>query len=83
MERLRVVGHRDLLGKGSAVGGLVADERALLTDTLTVTLGDHLLIIHVDQLIFQAGAACVDNKNFHRWVSFRIVNKINLRYNIL
>ena len=60
-ERLSVIGHGDLFGEGAAVGGLVTDEGALLTDALTVALCDHLLGVHIYQLILQAGAARVDN----------------------
>ena len=56
-----MVGHGQFLGERSAVRGLVTDEGAFLTDTLAVALCDHLLGIHIDQLIFQAGAARVDN----------------------
>ena len=60
-ERLGVVLHfcfaLDLL----TVVCLEADERAVGADSLTVSLCEHALVCHIDELILQRGAACVDN----------------------
>ena len=50
--------------------GFVADQRSVLqmavdADTLAEAFGQKLLIVHIDELILEGGAACVDNKNFH------------------
>ncbi len=63
---LRVGGEADILVKD----GLTAHQRAVLqmsvdTDALAETLGHELFGLHVDELVFEGGAACVDNKNFH------------------
>ena len=70
------------------INRLVSYQRGVLqvsvdTDSLAKAFRHDGFGLHIDQLVLEGGAACVDNKNFHRWVSFRIVNIINLRYNIL
>jgi hypothetical protein len=34
-------------------------------DSFSVSFGEHALVLHVDQLIFEGGAPCVDYKHFH------------------
>ena len=63
---LGVGGHRQVFVKD----GLAADERGVLqvtvdTDALAKALGQKVLGLHVDQLIFQRRAAGIDDKNFH------------------
>ena len=48
----------------SSVEGGVLDV-AVNADTVTVSLGDNALVLHVDELVLQRGAAGVDNKNLH------------------
>ena len=55
--------------------GLAADQRAVLevtvdTDALAKTLSHDRLGLHVDKLVLQRGAACVDNKNLHYKIPF-------------
>ena len=55
--------------------GLSADQRAVLevpadADALAEALGKNLFGFHIDQLVFQGRAACVDHKNFHVAFSF-------------
>ena len=50
--------------------GLAAYQRAVLevavdADALTQPLCHDLLVGHVDELVLEGGAACVNNKNFH------------------
>ena len=50
--------------------GLVSDQRGVLemtvdADALAQTLGEKLLILHVDELILQRRASRVDDQNFH------------------
>ena len=65
-DSLRVGWHRDVLIED----GLAAYQRAVLevavdADALTQPLCHDLLVGHVDELVLEGGAACVDNKNFH------------------
>jgi hypothetical protein len=51
--------------------GLVA-QMAVDTDTVAVALCDHRLIFHIDELILQRRASCIDNKNNHgKFLLFR------------
>ena len=55
--------------------GLAADQRTVLevavdADTLAKTLSHDGLGLHVNKLILQRRAACVDNKNFHSNIPF-------------
>ena len=64
-------GHCDVLIEHA----LPADERGVLevavyADALAQTLRHDLLGVHVDELILERGAACIDNKNFHLSFSF-------------
>ena len=50
--------------------GLVSDQRGVLemtvdADALAQTLGEKLLILHVDELILQRRTSRVDDQNFH------------------
>ena len=65
LERFGVVLHADLDLLLAAVRGLVTENAHLKADLLAVALGEHLLVVHVDQLILERGAAGVDNQNFH------------------
>ena len=58
-----------VLGSGIAGGGLVGDA-AVDADPLAVALGHDLFVVHVHQLIFQRGAARVDNQDFHTMIPF-------------
>ena len=63
---LGVGGQADILIKD----GLAPHQRAVLqmsvdTDALAETLGHELFGLHVDELVFEGGAACVNYKNFH------------------
>ena len=64
-------------GQGNVLieNGLAADQRAVLevtvdTDALAKALGHDRLGLHVDKLVLQRGAACVDNKNLHYKIPF-------------
>ena len=64
-------GHRNILIEHR----LAADKRSVLevsvnTDTLTKTLGQKRLGLHVDELVLEGGAARVNNKNFHYYYPF-------------
>ena len=57
-------------GEGSgdfplAAANLVGDAAAFHADTLAQALAQHLLAIHIDELILQGRGAAVDNQNFH------------------
>ena len=43
----------------------VGQDRTVDADSLAETLGQDLLVLHINQLIFQRGASAVQNKNFH------------------
>ncbi len=65
-DSFRMSGHGDVLVEY----GLITHQRAVLemtvdTDALAKTLGHHILSLHINELILERGAACVDNKNFH------------------
>ena len=51
-----------------AAGSLVA-QVAVDADAVAVSLGDDRLILHIDELVLQGGAAGVYNKNNHRGIS--------------
>ena len=68
---LGVSGH----GKIFIENGLAAYQRTVLevavdADTLAETLSHYGLGLHIDQLVLQRGAACVDNKNLHYKIPF-------------
>ena len=58
-----------VFGSGIAGGGLVGDA-AVDADPFTVAFGHDLFGVHVHQLIFQRGAARVDNQDFHMLLPF-------------
>ena len=60
VERGGVVGHRDIAFDDLAVGGFVG-EFAVDTDAFAVALCQNRLVLHINQLIFQRGAAGVDD----------------------
>ena len=65
-------------GEDSGSGSLVAvsfmgDHAALHADALAQALAQHLLTVHIDELIFQGRRTTVDNQNFHLLVSSRYV----------
>ena len=60
-----VVLHGNLDVLGTAVSGLVTENAHFQTDALAVALAQHLLILHVNELVFQRRAARIDNQNFH------------------
>ena len=65
-DRLGVGGHGNIFIENR----LVAHQRAVLemavdADALAKALGHDSFALHVDQLILQRGAACVDDENFH------------------
>ena len=57
-------GERLVLLYGAAVGDLVGDN-TVHADTFNVSLGDNRLVGHVDELILEGGATCIDYQNFH------------------
>ena len=61
-------------GSGSLVAvGVMGDHAALHADALAQALAQHLLTVHIDELIFQGRRTTVDNQNFHLLVSSRYV----------
>ena len=72
-----MVGHVHVPVQLPAVGGLMGKDTAVQAYALTVPLAEHLLAVHINKLILQRGAACIDNKNFHISLSF----PINISYN--
>ena len=61
-------------GSGSLVAvSFMGDHAALHADALAQTLAQHLLTVHIDELIFQGRRTTVDNQNFHLLVSSRYV----------
>ena len=57
--------HIHVLMQLSAVLRFVGEHTRLHADPFTVSLAQHLFGIHIDQLILQRRAACVDYENFH------------------
>ena len=63
---------------------LGADQWAVLevavdADALTQPLCHDLLVGHVDELVLEGGAACVDNKNFQEYclqIKYLLANKL-------
>ena len=66
LKSLAVGGHGGLGGVFSAVGSLVRNS-ARNAYSFAKTLCEYLLVIHINKLIFQRGAARVYNKNFHTY----------------
>jgi len=61
-------------GSGSLVAvSFMGDHAALHADALAQALAQHLLTVHIDELIFQGRRTTVDNQNFHLLVSSRYV----------
>ena len=58
---LSVVLHFSLALNLFAVGSLKSDERALGADSFAVAFCKHALVSHIDELVLQGGAACIDN----------------------
>ena len=53
-------------GRGGLVAvGLVGDHAAFHANALAQALAQHLLAVHIDQLILQGRRAAVNNQNFH------------------
>ena len=44
---------------------LVCELAAVHADSFAKTLCDDRLVVHINELIFERGTACIDNKNFH------------------
>ena len=61
LKRLGVVLHLSLALDLAAVGSLKADKSTVGADPFTVALCEYALVGHVDQLVFERRAACVDN----------------------
>ena len=59
------VGGEDRRSGSLMAVGLVGDHAALHADALAQALAQHLLAIHIDQLIFQGRRTAVNNQNFH------------------
>ena len=59
------VGGEDRRGGGLVAVCLVGDHAALHADALAQALAQHLLAVHIDQLIFQGRRTAVNNQNFH------------------
>ena len=53
LERLGVILHADLDLLLAAVSRLMAEDAHFKADFLAVALGEHLLVVHVDQLILE------------------------------
>ena len=71
------VGGEDGRGGGLVAVGLVSDHAALHANALAQALAQHLLAVHIDQLILQGRRAAVNNQNFHLLVppySFRFAD---------
>ena len=74
-------------GNGFRMGGqidvfvinrFVSDERRVFQmtadpDSFTKAFRHDGFRLHVDQLVFERGAACIDHKNFHSIDSFQLV----------
>ena len=50
------------------VRGLLVQVGAFNRDALHLPLDDHLLVVHVHQLVLQGGRTRVDNQNLHGWL---------------
>ena len=61
---LIVAGHGVVLFVSSLTGALMGDDTGQ-TDLLAQTLGQNLLLIHIEKLILQGRASGVDNQDFH------------------
>ena len=59
------VGGEDGRGGGLVAVGLVSDHAALHANALAQALAQHLLAVHIDQLILQGRRTAVNNQNFH------------------
>ena len=71
------VGGEDCRGGSLGAVGLVSDHAALHANALAQALAQHLLAVHIDQLILQGRRAAVNNQNFHLLVppySFRFAD---------
>ena len=71
-----MVCHDHVLLQDTAVGRLVAEVAHLHADALAVALAEHLLGLHVDELILQGRAAGVDDQNFHVPTSFVVFFRV-------
>ena len=71
-----VIGQGNLQGVLLAILG-VADEGTVDADALAVTLGKNLAGRRVEQLILEARAACVHNKNVHESPIFKILSSVS------
>ena len=65
LDSLTVVSHLDVDLVVLTTGNLVLEVTAFDTDTVTHTLCEYGLIGHIDKLILDGRASCVDNENFH------------------
>ena len=59
------VGGEDGRGGGLVAVGLVSDHAAFHANALAQALAQHLLAVHIDQLILQGRRTAVNNQNFH------------------
>lgn len=59
------VGGEDRRSGGLVAVGVMGDHAALHADALAQAFAQHLLAIHVDQLILQRRRSAVNNQNFH------------------
>ena len=59
------VGGENGRGGGLVAVGVVGDHAALHADALAQALAQHLLAVHINQLILQGRRTTVDNQNFH------------------
>ena len=61
----RLYSDSDLsLNRGEHMG-IVGQNGTVNTDSLTQTFCQNVLVLHINQLIFQRGASAVHYKNFH------------------
>ena len=70
LERFDVVVHDNALLDGAAVRRLMGKHAAFQADAFAISLGKHLFVVHVDELVFERRAARIDNQYFHNILLF-------------
>ena len=71
LDGLGVGGHGDVLLDVLAAGDLVG-QTAVDADALAQALGEDLAALRLHKLVLQGGAACVDDQNFHGFLSLSV-----------
>ena len=64
------MGGEDCRRRGLLTVGFMGDHAAFHADTFTQAFAEHLLTVHIDELVLQARRTAVDNQNFHGVSSF-------------